>query len=112
MAGSFNAQQEFPLSERLKGNLGFTVIYVGNRPGEFQNNDAGATRPRILMPSYTTLDLRGGLVYDEDWSLSLYVRNVTDSRGISIADNRNGTAVPTALYIVPRTFGVTVARNF
>ncbi|MFT4025772.1 MAG: TonB-dependent receptor [Novosphingobium sp.] len=112
VAGSISVNQEFPLSERLKGNLGFSVIHVGDRPGEFQNNDPGATRPRILIPSYTTFDLRGGLVYDEDWSLSLYVRNVTDTRGITIADNRNGTAVPTALYIVPRTFGVTLARNF
>ncbi|MCC6827348.1 MAG: TonB-dependent receptor [Novosphingobium sp.] len=112
VAGSISAQQNFPINPDLDGNIGFSLIYLGDRPGQFQTNSDDATRPRILMPGYTVFDLRAGLVYDRDWTLGLYVRNLFDKRGVSIADNRNGTTTPTALFIQPRIFGVSFARTF
>ncbi len=112
VAASISASQTADLSSDLQGNLGFSLIYVGDRAGEFQTNSPDATRPRILVPGYTVFDLRGGLTYDEVWSIGLYVRNLFDKRGVSVADNRNGTTAPTALFIQPRSFGVTLARSF
>lgn len=112
VAGSIVANQSFDLASDLEANVGFSLIYVGDRAAAFQTNSPDASRPRILIPGYTVFDLRGGLVYDRDWSIGLYVRNLFDKRGVSVADNRNGTTTPTALFIQPRSFGVTLARNF
>jgi outer membrane receptor protein involved in Fe transport len=112
VTGHISAQQNFTISANFEGNLGFSLTYVGDRASAFQTNAANATRPRILIPEYTVFDLRGGLVYKKDWSINLYVRNLFDARGITAAQNRNGTNVPTALFIQPRIFGVSVARTF
>jgi iron complex outermembrane receptor protein len=112
IAANITAQQVFPISDTLEGNVGFTVVYLGDRAGTVVTNAANATRPRMLLPEYTTVDVRGGLTYDEVWSANLYVRNLFDKRGVAAADNRNGVNVPTALFIQPRTFGVTLARSF
>lgn len=110
VAANVTVNQTFPLSERLEGNVGFTVVYLGDRAGTFVTN--GATRPRTTLPGCTTVDIRGGLNFDQVWSANVYVRNLFDERGVAAADNRNGVNVPTALFIQPRTFGVTLARSF
>jgi len=112
VAANITANQSFPLADRLEGNVGFTVVYLGDRAGTFVTNAANATRPRMLLPEYTAVDIRGGLTFDRVWSASFYVRNLFDKRGVAAADNRNGVNVPTALFIQPRTFGVTLARSF
>jgi iron complex outermembrane recepter protein len=112
VAANITANQSFPLAERLEGNVGFTLVYLGDRAGTFVTNAANATRPRMLLPGYTVFDLRSGLTFDQVWSANVYVRNVFDERGVAAADNRNGVNVPTALFIQPRTFGVTLARSF
>ncbi|QNQ10587.1 TonB-dependent receptor [Sphingomonas alpina] len=112
VAGNVNVQQTFDLSDSLEGTLGLTAIYLGDRASTFVTNAANATRPRILMPEYTTVDIRAGLTYDRVWSVNLYTRNLFDKRGVAAADNRNGVNVPTALFIQPRTIGITLARSF
>ncbi|MCG2842078.1 TonB-dependent receptor [Sandaracinobacter sp. RS1-74] len=107
---SVSAQQGFDLSDRLTATLGGTFTHLGERAAAF--NVATGTRPRILIPSYSTVSLQGGLTLDAAWSATLFVRNLFDERGISVAQNRNGVNVPTALFIQPRTFGLTLARNF
>jgi len=105
-------QQVIPLTDKLEGNLGFTIVYLGDRASTFVTDAPNATRPRILMPEYTTVDVRGGLTFDRVWSVNVYARNLFDKRGVAAADNRNGVNVPTALFIQPRTLGVTLARTF
>jgi len=112
VAANITANQQFPLTDRLEGNVGFTVVYLGDRAGTFVTNAANATRPRMLLPEYTTVDIRGGLTFDDVWSANVYIRNLFDKRGVAAADNRNGVNIPTALFIQPRTFGVTLARSF
>ncbi|MGC6330314.1 TonB-dependent receptor [Rhizorhabdus sp. FW153] len=112
VAANITANQSFPLGDRLEGTLGFTVVYLGDRAGTFVTNAANATRPRITLPGYTTVDVRGGLTFDEVWGANVYVRNLFDKRGVAAADNRNGVNVPTALFIQPRTFGLTLTRSF
>ena len=107
---TIGADQRFDLSDRLQASAGGTFTHIGDRAGQFVSiNGSG---PRMLIPGYSVVDLRAGLIYDKDWSLTLYIRNVGDERGVTVAQNRNGTSVPTALFILPRTFGMTVARNF
>ena len=112
VAGNVNVQQTFALSDALEGTVGLTAIYLGDRAGTFVTDAANATRPRILLPEYTTVDIRAGLTYQRVWSVNLYTRNLFDKRGVAAADNRNGVNVPTALFIQPRTIGVTLARSF
>ncbi|MES2059149.1 MAG: TonB-dependent receptor [Pseudomonadota bacterium] len=110
IAGSVTVLQKFDLSERLGASLGVNYTYVGERPGGF--NTLNGTRPRILIPGYDTLNLTAGLTFDRNWQATLFLRNAFDKRGISAAQNRNGNNVPTALFIQPRTLGVTLARTF
>lgn len=110
VAGSITGQQKFDLSSRLRASLGVNYTYVGDRPGGF--NTFGATRPRILIPGYSTVSFTGGLTFDRNWQATLFLRNALDKRGISAAQNRNGNNVPTALFIQPRTLGLTLARTF
>ena len=112
VAGNVNVQQTFALSDALEGTVGLTAIYLGDRAGTFVTDATNATRPRILLPEYTTVDIRAGLTYQRVWSINLYTRNLFDKRGVAAADNRNGVNVPTALFIQPRTIGVTLARSF
>jgi outer membrane receptor protein involved in Fe transport len=112
VAANITANQDFPLTDRLNGNVGFTVVYLGDRASTFVTDAPNATRPRITLPGYTTADIRAGLTYDQVWSVNVYIRNLSDKRGVAAADNRNGVNVPTALFIQPRTFGMTLARSF
>ncbi|MCW6535931.1 TonB-dependent receptor [Sphingomonas lycopersici] len=112
VAANITANQTVSLADRLEGNVGFTLVYLGDRASTFVTNAANATRPRIIMPDYATVDVRAGLTFDKVWSANFYIRNLFDTRGVAAADNRNGVNVPTALFIQPRTFGVTLARSF
>lgn len=110
VAGSITAQQRVDLSSRLEGTFSVNYTYVGDRPGAF--NTATATRPRILIPGYDTVNLTAGLTFDRDWQVTAFMRNVGNARGVAAAQNRNGVNVPTALFIQPRTVGLTLARTF
>jgi outer membrane receptor protein involved in Fe transport len=110
VAGSVTALQQFDVSGRVKASLGINYTYVGDRPGAF--NTYGGTRPRMLIPGYDTVNLTGGLTFDRNWQMTVFLRNAFDKRGISAAQNRNGNNVPTALFIQPRTLGITLARTF
>jgi outer membrane receptor protein involved in Fe transport len=110
--GNLSAQQSFAINPKMDGNVGVSLSYVGNRMAAYQTNSTSATRPRIDIPSYTLFDLRAGVTYAKVWNVGLFVRNLLDSRGITVAQNRNGANVPTALYVQPRTFGITASRDF
>jgi len=104
-----SVEDDFPLTDRLIGFGGFTASYVGGRLGEFASIYA-ASPQRQEFPSYTRLDLRAGLRYDGT-TLSLYVNNATDERGV--LSGGLGTSPPFAfIYLQPRTIGVTVSQTF
>lgn len=114
-AGALTVSQRFDLAPRLEGRLTANYTYVGDRWGAFNGRTAAgteATRPRILIPSYNTVNLTAGVTYDHVWQLTASLRNATDERGVSYAQNRNGVTAPTALFIQPRTLMVTLARDF
>lgn len=69
--GNLSADYEFPVGNALTGNLGATVLYVGDRLTRFAGADG------IPMDAYTQLDLRAGIEADR-WQLNAFVRNATD----------------------------------
>ncbi|SEJ73860.1 Outer membrane receptor proteins, mostly Fe transport [Sphingobium sp. AP50] len=107
---SISVDQRLPVNDSVEASFGATLTHVGERPGALTTTLA--TRPRLDIPAYTSFDLRAGLEMDQLWSLSFYVRNFFNERGVTLANDRNGTSVPTALYILPRSFGLTLARDF
>ena len=115
-SGSLSAQYDWEVGHGFSAFAGVSLAYVGDRYAEFANilptavaNEAFGTR--VKLPSYTTVDLRGGL-YNDDWKLNLYAKNIADKRGVVEATTRGGTSAPQAIFLQPRTVGVTIARSF
>lgn len=95
--------------------VGGTVAYTGDRLADFGNrlDPLDPTSARREADSYTTLDLRTGLLWDK-WSLELYGKNVTDEEGITNINAPgiypNGAA---AIALVrPRTIGLALGVKF
>jgi outer membrane receptor protein involved in Fe transport len=108
---TLSVDQEFDLTSRTSAFIGGTLAYVGGRYDAFQS-DPGV--PRVELPSYTTLDLRAGFRF-EDWTFSLYAKNLTDERGIlgaspEVPDASTGVYVMSV--IQPRTIGLSAAVTF
>lgn len=73
-----------------------------------------AAIPRFVIPSYTTIDLQLGARTDR-WSASLFVRNLTDERGLLAAYPFNAATGAGPQYvslIQPRTIGLSMATEF
>lgn len=109
--GGVSAEEEVPLTASVDGFGSVTITYTGDRLAGFQPT---ASSPRFLMPSYTTVDLQLGTRIDL-WTLSLFVRNLTNRRGFLDANNENSVSGSSGYYasiIQPRTLGLSVARKF
>jgi outer membrane receptor protein involved in Fe transport len=103
-SSSGTVDYDIPLGSFTAG-FGGAVSYVGTRIGAFQ-----VAPQRQVLPAYTQTDLHSSLRSDQ-WTLELYVNNVTDRRGI--VGGGIGTAIPTSFGLIqPRTAGVSVARTF
>ena len=111
-AGSLSAEHSAPLGgSSAELTLGARLNYVGSRVSDYAN------RFPKRLPDYATLDLRAGIAF-ERWSLSAFVRNVTDKRAIVVAGQQGlaPSATPGAFYsasiIQPRTIGAEAALRF
>ena len=72
----------------------------------------GATVLNLQLPAFTLLNLNAG-VETEKWGVQVYVNNVTDENAhLSFDRERGGRARLGFETNQPRTFGVTVHRNF
>jgi outer membrane receptor protein involved in Fe transport len=113
-SANLSAQQNFSISESVDGNIGANLNYVGGRLGLFNNNRLVGTSlvERARIPSYATVDLRGGLSINNRYSLNLYVRNLFNERGVLSVGTGNGALLPTAGFITPRTIGLSVEARF
>ncbi len=102
-------EQEFPLGMAgMKGFVGGSVSYVGDRQGGFLG--ASSTLARQDYPSYVKVDARAG-VRNETWSVVLFVNNVADERGL--IGGGVGTFNSGAFYAIqPRSIGMSVSRMF
>jgi outer membrane receptor protein involved in Fe transport len=102
-SGHIAANQDFDLPHDLTLFVSGRWSYVGKRLGTF----VGAGTARDVYPAYTKLDLSVGL-RNSDWTVTLYLNNVADERGIVGV----GTTPGSIVYITPRTVGVSVTRRF
>jgi iron complex outermembrane recepter protein len=104
-SGNLSITQQFPVAVNMTGLLGGTLVYVGDRKGDFEGPPPAQ---RLDMPSYIELDLRAGLKFGT-WSSNLIATNVTDKRGLLNQDMNHSNAF---MYTKPRTIGLTVAKEF
>ena len=89
------------------------MTLISDREGNFDPNYQATFGNRLQLDGYATADLRAGVRLDR-FSINAYVRNVTDSRGLTSLGSfllRPGTTL-SAAPIRPRTFGVTVGAEF
>lgn len=115
-----------PLTETSSGFAGLTLTEVGSRRAYYAESTVGLAPlgPQFAstvgaLPSYTALDLRAGVSLQR-LTLTLYARNVTDTRGAVAlnaseagADLANNTISPAYLTVIqPRTFGIKVEYDF
>jgi outer membrane receptor protein involved in Fe transport len=105
-SGEASITQDIPLSDDKTAFAGLSVAYVGKRLGEF-GTPAG---PRLTLPAYTKIDLRGGVRF-ATWELDLFVNNVGDSRGVLQAGTGSNTP-GIFTFIQPRTAGMRVEKRF
>jgi outer membrane receptor protein involved in Fe transport len=102
-SGSLSLDQAFPLGNTVSGFAGASVNYVGQREDVFV-----AKPPRRSLPSYTQLDLNAGAHFNT-WRVTASVTNVADTRGELQRDALNTALV---IYSRPRTFAVSIAKDF
>ena len=102
-SGNTSATKEFAIVNDVKGFVGGSVSYVGNRLDTF-----AVTGPqRQYLPAYAKTDLKAGTKFGA-WTVNLYVNNLADKRGIITGGY--GNVVPYSFYLIqPRTVGVSVS---
>lgn len=107
------ADYEWALGNTATAFVGGSVKLIGDRAGAFDSNYQATFGDRLQLDGYASADLRAGVQFDR-FSINAYVRNVTDSRGLTSLGSfllRPGTTL-SASPIRPRTFGVTVGADF
>jgi outer membrane receptor protein involved in Fe transport len=107
VTGSASVDKQFALGRGVTGSLGGSVNYVGKRYGGFR----AGPNSRQIYPAYTSFDLRGS-VNLKAVKLNAYVRNLTDKRGQLSGGLKIDEGDLGLLYIEPRTFGVSVTKDF
>ena len=109
-SGSLGTNHTFALAG-LASYAGLSLRYVGERNAGFDT--AGTSQPNFKMPSYTLIDLQGGVDFGA-FQLALFVRNLSDQRAILAADAALvafGSPLR-ATVAQPRTFGATLTASF
>lgn len=106
-SGTLSAQERVPLTDDLGGFAGVNMSYVGDRLGEF----TAAGQQRSTMPGYEKLDVNAG-VEGGAWTVTLYVNNATDKRGILVRGIDAGIDPFAVNYIQPRNIGLSLLKTF
>lgn len=104
--GNASASYRFPLAGEFEGVLRGDLSYRGATKTQFST-----TSPfNVPLASYAAVNLRATAQSDV-WSASLFVRNLFDTRAQidAIASDQDPLA---RLTIRPRTYGLSVTRNF
>lgn len=123
-----NADYEWMVSPAITAFVGGSLRYVGKQRAGFRStvlivdgapvfDENGqpvfVPVPQRRIPDYATVDLRAGAEFGQ-FTLEAYVRNLTNSRGITSLTE--GLGVPNggilAAYIQPRTIGFTLGAKF
>ncbi|MCJ2188680.1 TonB-dependent receptor [Novosphingobium beihaiensis] len=107
-----SAQYDWALSEGLSGVVRADVSYSGKSWTVFHHENAF----QQYLPSFTTVNLRAGISGDVDqWSVALFVNNLTDEDAIISKSSGNifgGLDKVRAISITPRTIGIDFSKHF
>lgn len=101
--GAAVADYTFPAFGEWQGFVRGDIRYMSDRSGNILST--------YEKDAYTEANLRLGIA-DEDWEVMLYIENLTDERPTLFADPTGIAGRPIAITLVPRTYGITVRRNF
>lgn len=113
-SGSFSLEKKFPITPRWQGTAQVIYDYFGDRYGPFNSVTPPAPQePQVFIPDYSTVDFLAG-ISDGRYSVNLFLRNLTDKRGITSlqAEGGGGGGNLQATIITPRTVGLSLTANF
>jgi iron complex outermembrane receptor protein len=108
VSGSLSADYDRLVTDDVRMFVGASVRFEGRRRSDFN-----ATIGQTSVPSYTSVDLRGGVDW-HNYRAELYVKNVGDERGILSLDGLGSTpngALQAGL-IRPRTIGLSLSASY
>jgi outer membrane receptor protein involved in Fe transport len=108
-SGSLSAEQRFKLSTSTTGFAGATWAYIGKRYSAYNGLNPGGIQS--IWPGYNYTNARMGVRWNNGYTLTAFVNNVTNSRGILSANPLIPTLVETAV-ITPRTVGLSLMKEF
>jgi iron complex outermembrane receptor protein len=116
-----SADRQWSLSDDASAFVGGTVQVASDQPTLFNAAHRAALGAQPMLDGYATLDLRAGVNFGR-YSLTTYVRNLTDSGGmvsavafpITYAAALGGADRPSfvATSIAPRTIGASLSASF
>jgi outer membrane receptor protein involved in Fe transport len=118
-AGNLSVDYDWSMGG-ARAYVGANLHLAGDQPAAFSADYRAAFGHVLELDGYATLDLRAGIDFDR-FSISAYVRNLTDSGGLvsatypyTVTPGVGGTGAPFALVsaIRPRTIGVTLGARF
>lgn len=120
--GVVPAGNELPDAPELSGTLGaswthdITDAWIMRLQGEGryagdQFKDS-LNDPLIATDSYWTLNARAIVEHRDGWSVSLWGRNITDERYVTQGVNNLPLGYGFRVYGAPRTYGVSISRDF
>jgi iron complex outermembrane recepter protein len=111
-SGSLDAEDQFNISGAVSGFIGATGAYVGKR---YEGFPPALGQPQPGIPSYAYADLRAG-INTNGYTVTLFVKNVTDERGVLLSSQINGSTPTSGLwhtvFMVPRTVGLSITKAF
>lgn len=107
-SGSLAVDQDIALPSNWTGFVGGSFSYVGARESEFATNPS---TPRIRFPAYTDVDLHAGTRY-ATWTINLFVNNVANEHGVLGGGPNYAESAYYAVYVQPRTVGLSVTKTF
>lgn len=120
--GVVPAGNQLPDAPELSGTLG--VSYEIDINGDWTMKLQGEGRyagdqfkdslndPLVATDSYWTLNARAILDHKDGWSVSLWGRNITDERYVTQGVNNLPLGYGFRVYGAPRTYGVSVSKEF
>jgi len=106
--GALNADYSFAIADAAHLFVGGSVRYVGDRKADFDPNIG-----QVPLPAYTTVDLRGGIDW-QNYRLEVYAKNVTDSHGVISVLGYGATpgGAVQAGVTRPQTIGVSLSAKY
>jgi outer membrane receptor protein involved in Fe transport len=111
-SASLSAEEQFHINGSVTGFIGTTAAYVGKR---YEGFPPTLGQPQPSIPSYTYDNLRTGIV-TRGWTVTAFVKNVTNERGILQSAQITGSTATSGLwytsFIVPRMVGLSVSKAF